>query len=184
MSRIGKQPINIPAGVTVSVANTTVTVKGPKGTLIQEINPNISVAVEGNVCTVTRPDDEKLNRSMHGLYRSLIQNMVTGVSEGYKKTLELIGVGYRVSNQGQVLEFALGYTHNIFMSLPPEIKIETKSERNQNPIVILESADKQLIGQVCAKIRSFRKPEPYKGKGIRFQGEVVRRKAGNSAGKK
>ncbi len=184
MSRIGKQPINIPAGVTVSVANTTVTVKGPKGTLTQKINPNISVAVEGNVCTVTRPDDEKLNRSMHGLYRSLIQNMVTGVSEGYKKTLELIGVGYRVSNQGQVLEFALGYTHNIFMSLPPEIKIETKSERNQNPIVILESADKQLIGQVCAKIRSFRKPEPYKGKGIRFQGEVVRRKAGKSAGKK
>ncbi|MDD3490117.1 MAG: 50S ribosomal protein L6 [Paludibacter sp.] len=184
MSRIGKQPINIPAGVTVSVANTTVTVKGPKGTLTQEINPNISVAVEGNVCTVTRPDDEKLNRSMHGLYRSLIQNMVTGVSEGYKKTLELIGVGYRVSNQGQVLEFALGYTHNIFMSLPPEIKIETKSERNQNPIVIHESADKQLIGQVCAKIRSFRKPEPYKGKGVRFQGEVVRRKAGKSAGKK
>lgn len=184
MSRIGKQPINIPAGVTVSVANTTVTVKGPKGTLTQEINPNISVAVEGNVCTVTRPDDEKLNRSMHGLYRSLIQNMVTGVSEGYKKTLELIGVGYRVSNQGQVLEFALGYTHNIFMSLPPEIKIETKSERNQNPIVILESADKQLIGQVCAKIRSFRKPEPYKGKGVRFKGEVVRRKAGKSAGKK
>lgn len=184
MSRIGKQPINIPAGVTILVDNATVTVKGPKGTLIQEINPNISVAVEGNVCTVTRPDDEKLNRSMHGLYRSLIQNMVTGVSEGYKKTLELIGVGYRVSNQGQVLEFALGYTHNIFMSLPPEIKIETKSERNQNPIVILESADKQLIGQVCAKIRSFRKPEPYKGKGIRFQGEVVRRKAGKSAGKK
>lgn len=170
--------------MTISVANTTVTVKGPKGTLIQEINPNISVAVEGNVCTVTRPDDEKLNRSMHGLYRSLIQNMVTGVSEGYKKTLELIGVGYRVSNQGQVLEFALGYTHNIFMSLPPEIKIETKSERNQNPLVILESADKQLIGQVCAKIRSFRKPEPYKGKGVRFQGEVVRRKAGKSAGKK
>lgn len=184
MSRIGKQPINIPAGVTISVDNATVTVKGPKGTLIQEINPNISVAVEGNVCTVTRPDDEKLNRSMHGLYRSLIQNMVTGVSEGYKKTLELIGVGYRVSNQGQVLEFALGYTHNIFMSLPPEIKIETKSERNQNPLVILESADKQLIGQVCAKIRSFRKPEPYKGKGVRFQGEVVRRKAGKSAGKK
>lgn len=184
MSRIGKQPINIPAGVTILVDNATVTVKGPKGTLIQEINPNISVAVEGNVCTVTRPDDEKLNRSMHGLYRSLIQNMVTGVSEGYKKTLELIGVGYRVSNQGQVLEFALGYTHNIFMSLPPEIKIETKSERNQNPLVILESADKQLIGQVCAKIRSFRKPEPYKGKGVRFQGEIVRRKAGKSAGKK
>ncbi|MBN2765381.1 MAG: 50S ribosomal protein L6 [Paludibacteraceae bacterium] len=184
MSRIGKQPINIPAGVTVTVDKASVTVKGPKGTLTQEINPNITVSVEGSVCNVTRPDDEKLNRSMHGLYRSLIQNMVTGVSEGYQKTLELVGVGYRVSNQGQVIEFALGYTHNIFMSLPSEIKIETKSERNQNPIVILESADKQLLGQVCAKIRSFRKPEPYKGKGVRFKGEVIRRKAGKSAGKK
>ena len=184
MSRIGRLPISIPAGVTVTVNDTVVTVKGPKGTLTQEINPSITVTVDGNVCSVTRPDDEKLNRSMHGLYRSLIQNMVIGVSEGYKKTLELVGVGYRVSNQGQVLEFALGYTHNIFMSLPAEIKIETKSERNQNPVVILESADKQLIGQVCAKIRSFRKPEPYKGKGVRFAGEIVRRKAGKSAGKK
>jgi len=184
MSRIGKLPISIPAGVTVTVQDTVVTVKGPKGTLVQDINPSITVTVEGNVVTVTRPDDEKLNRSMHGLYRSLIQNMVVGVSEGYKKSLELVGVGYRVSNQGQVLELALGYTHNIFLGLPAEIKVETKTERNQNPLIILESADKQLIGQVCAKIRSFRKPEPYKGKGVRFVGEVVRRKAGKSAGKK
>jgi large subunit ribosomal protein L6 len=183
MSRIGKLPITIPAGVTISQQENIITVKGPKGTLTQDINPNITVTVEGNVCTVTRPDDEKQNRSMHGLYRALIQNMVTGVSEGYKKTLEFVGVGYRVSNQGQVLEMALGYTHNIFLGLPAEIKVETKTERNQNPLIILESADKQLIGQVCAKIRSFRSPEPYKGKGVRFQGEVVRRKAGKSAGK-
>ncbi len=184
MSRIGKLPINIPAGVTVNAVNNVVTVKGPKGTLTQDINPNITVSVEGNACIVSRPDDEKANRSMHGLYRSLIQNMVIGVSEGYQKKLELVGVGYRVSNQGQVLELALGYTHNIFLGLPAEIKVETKNERNQNPLIILESADKQLIGQVCAKIRSFRKPEPYKGKGVRFVGEVIRRKAGKSAGKK
>jgi large subunit ribosomal protein L6 len=183
MSRIGKLPIDIPTGVTVTVQDSVVTVKGPKGTLTQDVNPNISVAVENNQCIVTRPDDEKQNRAFHGLYRSLIQNMITGVSQGYKKTLELVGVGYRVSNQGQVLEFALGYTHNIFLGLPSEIKVETKSERNQNPIVILESCDKQLIGQVCAKIRSFRKPEPYKGKGVKFEGEVLRRKAGKSAGK-
>ncbi len=184
MSRIGKLPITIPAGVTVNVQDNTVTVKGSKGTLSQEINPNITVSIEGNQILVTRPDDEKQNRANHGLYRALIQNMVIGVSEGFKKTLELVGVGYRVSNQGNVLEFALGYTHNIFLSLPSEIKVETKSERNQNPLVILESCDKQLIGQVCAKIRSFRKPEPYKGKGVKFAGEVIRRKAGKSAGKK
>ena len=183
MSRIGKLPISIPAGVTIKVEDTLVTVKGPKGTLTQEINPNITVSVDANVWTVIRPDDEKANRSMHGLYRSLIQNMVIGVSEGYQKKLELVGVGYRVSNQGQVLELALGYTHNIFLSLPDVIKIETKSERNQNPVLILECCDKQLIGQVCAKIRSFRKPEPYKGKGVKFAGEVLRRKAGKSAGK-
>ena len=183
MSRIGKLPISVPAGVTITVQDTLVTVKGPKGVLTQEIDPNITVTVEGGECIVTRQNDEKQNRAFHGLYRSLISNMVVGVSEGYKKTLELVGVGYRVSNQGQVLEFALGYTHNIFLSLPAEIKIETKSERNQNPIVILESCDKQLIGQVCAKIRSFRKPEPYKGKGVKFAGEVLRRKAGKSAGK-
>jgi large subunit ribosomal protein L6 len=184
MSRIGKLPISIPAGVTVTVQDSVVTVKGPKGTLTQEINPNINIEIEGSTLTVVRPDDEKQNRANHGLYRSLIQNMIVGVSEGYKKVLELIGVGYRVSNQGQVLELALGYTHNIFLGLADEIKVETKTERNQNPLIILESADKQLIGQVCAKIRSFRKPEPYKGKGVRFQGEVVRRKAGKSAGKK
>ena len=183
MSRIGKLPISIPAGVTITVQDTVVTVKGPKGVLTQEIDPNITITVEEGVCTVSRQDDEKQNRAFHGLYRSLISNMVVGVSEGYKKTLELVGVGYRVSNQGQVLEFALGYTHNIFLGLPAEIKIETKSERNQNPIVILESCDKQLIGQVCAKIRSFRKPEPYKGKGVKFAGEILRRKAGKSAGK-
>ncbi len=184
MSRIGKLPISIPAGVTVNVQDSIVTVKGPKGTLLQELNPNIKIVIEDNTITVVRPDDEKQNRANHGLYRSLINNMVIGVSEGYKKVLELIGVGYRVSNQGQVLELALGYTHNIFLGLPAEIKVETKTERNQNPLIIMESADKQLIGQVCAKIRSFRMPEPYKGKGVRFQGEVVRRKAGKSAGKK
>ena len=184
MSRIGKLPIAIPAGVTVTVdAENVVTVKGPKGTLTQAVNPIISVNVEGNTVHVTRPNDEKEARSMHGLYRALIHNMVVGVSEGYKKTLELVGVGYRVENQGNLIQFALGYTHPIYLMLPPEVKVETKSERNQNPLVILESADKQLLGQISAKIRSFRKPEPYKGKGVKFQGEVIRRKAGKSAGK-
>jgi len=184
MSRIGKLPIAIPAGVTVTVdADNVVTVKGPKGTLTQAVNPLISVNVEGATLTVTRPNDEKEARSLHGLYRALINNMVVGVSEGYKKTLELVGVGYRVENQGNLLQFALGYTHPIYLMLPAEVKVETKSERNQNPLVILECADKQLIGQICAKIRSFRKPEPYKGKGVKFQGEIIRRKAGKSAGK-
>jgi len=183
MSRIGKLPISIPAGVNVTIKENVVTVKGPKGELSQEIDPNISVKVEGSEIIVTRPDDEKQNRANHGLYRSLIQNMVIGVSEAYTKVLELVGVGYRASSQGQVLELALGYTHNIFLKLPNEIKVEAKMERNQNPLITLVSCDKQLIGQVCAKIRSFRKPEPYKGKGVRFQGEVVRRKAGKSAGK-
>ena len=183
MSRIGKLPISIPAGVAVSMKDNTVTVKGPKGELSQDVNPEIKVEIKDGEITLTRSNDEGPNRSMHGLYRSLINNMVIGVSQGYKKELELVGVGYRASNQGQVLEFALGFTHNIFMQLPKEIKVETKSERNQNPLVILESCDKQLIGQVCAKIRSFRKPEPYKGKGIKFVGEQIRRKAGKSAGK-
>ncbi len=184
MSRIGKLPINIPAGVTVDVKDNVITVKGPKGTLTQTISPEISVSVDAGVCHVSRPNDEKQTRANHGLYRALINSMIIGVSTGYKKAMELIGVGYRVSNNGQILEFALGFTHNIFMQLPSEIKIETKSERNQNPILILESCDKQLLGQVCAKIRSFRKPEPYKGKGIRFIGEVVRKKAGKSASAK
>ena len=185
MSRIGKLPINIPAGVTVTVgAGNEVVVKGPKGELKQVVNPIINVEVNGNEVVLTRPNDEKQSKAMHGLYRVLVNNMVVGVSEGYKKTLELVGVGYRVSNQGQVIEFSLGYTHAIYLRLPAEVKVETKSERNQNPLVILESCDKQLLGQVCAKIRSFRKPEPYKGKGIKFVGEYIRRKAGKSAGAK
>jgi len=183
MSRIGKLPIEIPAGVTITVNNSEVTVKGPKGELKQVVNPIITVQVEDGVCHVTRSDEEKESRAMHGLYRSLIHNMVIGVSEGYKKTLELVGVGYRASNNGQVLELALGYTHNIFLGLPEEIKVQTVAERNQNPLIVFESIDKQLIGQVCAKIRSFRKPEPYKGKGVKFKGEVIRRKAGKTAGK-
>lgn len=184
MSRIGKLPINIPAGVTVSVdKDNLVTVKGAKGELTQSVNPAIKVSVDGGVITVNRPSDAKEHRSMHGLYRSLINNMVIGVSTGYRKELELVGVGYRASNAGQLLELTLGFTHNIHMMLPKEISLETKSERNKNPLIILESCDKELIGMICAKIRSFRKPEPYKGKGIRFVGEVIRRKSGKSAGK-
>ena len=183
MSRIGKHPISIPAGVTVSVKDGVVTVKGAKGELTQNVDARISVAVEGDQVLVSRSSDERQERSLHGLYRALIQNMVTGVSEGFSKTLELVGVGYRASNQGQILELSLGFTHNIFLQLPKEINLETKTERNKNPLIILSSADKQLLGQVCAKIRSFRMPEPYKGKGIRFEGEVIRRKSGKSAGK-
>lgn len=185
MSRIGKLPIAIPAGVTVNVDEKTniVTVKGPKGELTQNIDPSIKVSIDGGELKVERPNDEKQSRAFHGLYRSLINNMVVGVSEGYRKELELVGVGYRASNQGQLLDLSLGYTHNIHMMLPKEIVLETKSERNKNPLIILESCDKELIGMVCAKIRSFRKPEPYKGKGIRFVGEVIRRKSGKSAAK-
>jgi len=183
MSRIGKLPITLPEKVTITQKDNVVTVKGPKGELSQAINPAIKVEVENNTLTVSRPDDERQNRAFHGLYRALINNMVIGVLEGYRKQLELVGVGYRVTNTGNLLEFSLGYTHPIFLQLPPEVKVETKTERNRNPMVILESTDKQLIGQVCAKIRSFRKVEPYKGKGIRFTGEVVRRKSGKSASK-
>ena len=183
MSRIGKLPITIPEKVTVNQKDDVITVKGPKGELSQQINPAITIEVKDGVLTVSRPNDERQNRAMHGLYRALLNNMVTGVSEGYKKELELVGVGYRVTNTGNVLDFSLGYTHNIFLQLPPEIKVETKTERNKNPLIILESVDRQLLGQVCAKIRSFRKVEPYKGKGIRFVGEVVRRKSGKSASK-
>jgi len=183
MSRIGKLPITIPAKVTVTQKDNLITVKGPKGELSQAVNPVIKVEVKDGTLTVSRPDDERQNRALHGLYRALIHNMVVGVSEGYKKELELVGVGYRVTNTGNLLEFSLGYTHPIFLQLPSEVKVETKTERNKNPLIILESADKQLIGQVCAKIRSFRKVEPYKGKGVRFVGEVVRRKSGKSASK-
>ncbi len=184
MSRIGKLPIAIPAGVTVSQNGNIVTVKGPKGEMSQYVNPLITVVVEDGHIVLTRKSDEKQERAFHGLYRSLIHNMVVGVSEGYKKELELVGVGYRAANNGNIVEFSLGYTHSIFMQLPPEIKVETKSERNKNPLIILESCDKQLLGQVCSKIRSFRKPEPYKGKGIKFVGEEIRRKSGKSAGAK
>ena len=183
MSRIGKHPISIPAGVTVSVKDGVVTVKGAKGELTQSVDARIEVAVEDAQVVVRRHSDERQERSLHGLYRALIHNMIVGVSEGFSKTLELVGVGYRVSNQGQILELSLGFTHNIFLQLPKEINLETKTERNKNPLIILSSADKQLLGQVCSKIRSFRMPEPYKGKGIRFEGEVIRRKSGKSAGK-
>ena len=184
MSRIGKAPIEIPAGVTVQVNGNVVTVKGPKGELSQEVNPVISVEVENNHIEVKRPNDERQNRAMHGLYRALIHNMVVGVSAGYKKEMELVGVGYRATSTGQVLELSLGFSHAIYIKLPKEIKVEAKTERNKNPLIILESADKQLLGQVCAKIRSLRKPEPYKGKGIKFVGEVIRRKSGKSANAK
>ena len=183
MSRIGKLPVSIPAGVTVSVKDGVVSVKGAKGELSQSIDARIEVAVEGDHVVVSRSSDDRQERSLHGLYRALIHNMIVGVSEGFTKTLELVGVGYRASNQGQILELSLGFTHNIYLQLPKEIQVETKTERNKNPLIILTSADKQLLGQVCTKIRSFRMPEPYKGKGIRFEGEVIRRKSGKSAGK-
>ncbi len=184
MSRIGKAPITVPAGVTVTIGDDNlVTVKGPKGELQQQVADAMKVELKDGELTVERPNDEKENRAMHGLYRSLLNNMVVGVTEGFRKELELVGVGYRVSNSGQVLELSLGFTHNILLELPPEIKVETKMERNKNPLIMLESCDKQLLGQVCAKIRSFRKPEPYKGKGVRFVGEQVRRKSGKTAGK-
>jgi large subunit ribosomal protein L6 len=184
MSRIGKLPINVPASVSINVGeDNMVTLKGPKGELSQYVNPAIKLEIENGVLTVTRPNDEKQNRAMHGLYRALLNNMMVGVSEGFRKELELVGVGYRVTNTGQLLELSLGYTHSIYLELPKEVSVETKMERNKNPLIILESCDKQLLGQVCAKIRSFRKPEPYKGKGVRFVGEVVRRKSGKTAGK-
>ncbi len=190
MSRIGKLPITIPAGVTVTLSNeNVVTVKGPKGEMTQAVDPSIKVNISDAEVTfdVDAENDiveAKQKHAFHGLYRSLINNMVVGVSEGYKKQLELVGVGYRVSNQGNLLDFSLGFTHPILIQLPSEIKVETKSERNQNPLIILESCNKQLLGQVCAKIRSFRMPEPYKGKGVLFLGEQIRRKSGKSAGAK
>lgn len=188
MSRIGKLPIEIPSGVSVSIKDDVVTVKGPKGELTQQMDPSIKMKVEDGHISFevdeNSPVEYKQKQAFHGLYRALIHNMVVGVSEGYTKELELVGVGYRVSNQGNVIEFSLGYTHPIVIQVPGEIKVETKAERNQNPQLILKSCDKQLLGLVCAKIRSFRKPEPYKGKGILFKGEVIRRKSGKSASAK
>ena len=189
MSRRGKLPINIPAGVTVTLKDNVVSVKGPKGELSQAVDPSIIVTIENNEITFAIDEandtvEQKQKQAFHGLYRALVNNMVVGVSEGYTKEMELVGVGYRVSNQGNLIEFNLGYTHAIFLQVPAEIKVETKSERNKNPYICLESADKQLLGLVCAKIRSFRKPEPYKGKGILYVGEQIRRKSGKSAGAK
>lgn len=181
MSRIGKMPVSIPSGVSVTVADNVITVKGPKGELKQAINPMISVEIKDSEINFTRPNDDKEVRSLHGLYRALVNNMVVGVSAGYQQKLELVGVGYRATSTGQILELALGYSHTIQIQLPTEVKVEAVTDRKSNPIITLECADKQLLGQVCAKIRSFRAPEPYKGKGIRFVGEVVRRKAGKSA---
>jgi large subunit ribosomal protein L6 len=185
MSRIGNKLIVVPAGVTVTVAeDNVVSVKGPKGTLEQAVDSDITVEVEGAELKVKRPTEQKRHKALHGLYRSLINNMIIGVNDGYKKELEIIGVGYKASATNNVLELQLGYSHNIFMAIPGEIKVTTTSEKGQNPKVILEGIDKELIGSVAAKIKSLRKVEPYKGKGIRFVGEVVRRKAGKSASKK
>ena len=183
MSRIGKAPISIANGITVTVDKSNkVTVKGPKGELTESIHPDLSVEQEDGVLTLTRPTDQKRHKAMHGLYRSLVNNMVVGVTEGYKKSLELQGVGYRVTNTGNLLELILGYSHPIYFMVPGELKVTTEMVKGKNPTIILEGIDKQLIGQVAAKIRSFRKPEPYKGKGIRFTGEQIRRKAGKTAG--
>lgn len=184
MSRIGKQPVVVPAGVTITVdAENIITVKGPKGQLSQAIDRDITVAInEGNI-TLTRPTDQIRHRAMHGLYRSLVNNMVKGVTEGYKKELELVGVGFKAANTGNLLDLSLGYSHNIIIEIPSELKVATSNEKGQNPKVFLEGIDKQLIGQVAAKLRSLRKPEPYKGKGVKYAGEILRRKAGKSAGK-
>ena len=183
MSRIGKKPITIPAGVTVTVKDSVVTVKGPKGTLTQEVDRDIIVEVTAEEVIVNRPTEQIRHRAMHGLYRSLIANLVKGVTEGYKKELELVGVGFKAANTGNVLDLALGYSHNIIFEIPKELTVSTTTEKGQNPKIFLESADKQLIGQVAAKIRGLRKPEPYKGKGVKYSDEIVRRKAGKAAGK-
>ena len=184
MSRIGKMPIHLPKGVEVKVSEDNVlTVKGPLGQLEQQINPNITAKMEDGVLTFERPSDSKEHKALHGLYRALAANMVKGVSEGFKTVQEVIGVGYKVQANGQVMEMDLGYSHKIYFVLPPEVKVETVTEKGKNPIITMTSIDKQILGQAAAKIRSLRKPEPYKGKGIRFQGEEIRRKAGKAAAK-
>ncbi len=184
MSRIGNAPISVPAGVTIDISSSNlVTVKGPKGELTQQVDSDLSIGLEDGTLTVSRPTEQKRHKAMHGLYRSLIYNMVEGVNTGFKIELELVGVGYRASNTGQLLELSLGYSHPIMFALPQEVKVETTSEKGSNPKIILTSHDKQLVGQIAAKIRAFRKVEPYKGKGVRFVGEIVRRKAGKTAAK-
>lgn len=185
MSRIGKKPVTIPSGVEVKVTDTNVlVVKGPKGELSQEINKDINIEVEASEVRFVRPSDHKDHRSLHGLYRALTQNMVVGVSEGYKKSLELVGVGFKASVQGQLLDLDLGYSHRILFQVPAEIKVSAETAKGKAPVVTIEGIDKQLVGQVAAKVRSFRTPEPYKGKGVKYVGEEIRRKAGKAAGKK
>lgn len=184
MSRVGKKPVVIPAGVTISVgADNIVTVKGPKGELKESIDRDIKVEVKEGQVEITRPTDQIRHKAMHGLYRALIANLVKGVTEGYKKNLELVGVGYKASNQGNLLDLSLGFSHNIIFEVPKELKVATAQEKGQNPMISLEGIDKQLLGQVAAKIRGLRKPEPYKGKGVKYVGEYIRRKAGKAAGK-
>ena len=184
MSRIGKNPVTIAKGVNVSIgADNVITVKGPKGELKQAINPDIKVEVKDDKVVFSRPTDQIRHKAMHGLYRALVHNMVVGVTDGYTKTLELVGVGFKASHQGNLLDLSLGYSHNIVVEIPKELKVSTGQEKGKNPKVVLSSVDKQLLGQVAAKIRSLRKPEPYKGKGVKFEGEVLRRKAGKAAGK-
>ncbi|MBK7812263.1 MAG: 50S ribosomal protein L6 [Saprospiraceae bacterium] len=183
MSRIGRKIISIPTGVDIKVDKNRVTAKGPNGTLTQVIDPDMSVEIDGSVLTILRPTEQKRHRSSHGLTRALVSNLITGVSTGFKKELELVGVGYRVSNTGNLLEISIGFSHPIMFYLPDELKVETVTEKGQNPKIVLKGSDKQLLGQVCAKIRAFKKPEPFKGKGIKFAGEILRRKAEKSAGK-
>jgi large subunit ribosomal protein L6 len=183
MSRIGKKSITIPAGVTFTFNKHKVSVKGPKGELFQDVDPDFTIKQENSEVTVERPTEQKRHKALHGLYRALIANMVEGVSKGFRHQLELVGVGYKATAQSNVLELSLGYSHNVFLAVPSEIKVQTVQEKGQNPTIILEGIDKQLIGQVAAKIKSLRKVEPYKGKGIRFTGEFVRRKAGKAAAK-
>ncbi len=185
MSRIGKLPISLPAKVEVSIASdNTVTVKGPKGSLSQKVDPDIKVNVEDGTLTVERPTDQKRHKALHGLYRALLNNLVVGVSQGYTREMEVVGVGYRVENQGNLLTLTIGYSHPVMFYIPSEIKVTTAMEKGSAPLIRLEGIDKELLGQVCAKIRSFRKPEPYKGKGIKFKDEILRRKAGKTAGGK
>ncbi|PHR74127.1 MAG: 50S ribosomal protein L6 [Lutibacter sp.] len=180
MSRIGNNPVTLPEGVTIDINNDVVTVKGKLGELSQEIK-DITIKVEDGTVSFERPSESKDHKAKHGLYRALVNNMVEGVTKGWSKELELVGVGYRASNQGQKLDLALGFSHSIVLNIAPEVKVETVSEKGKNPIIKLSSSDKQLVGQVAAKIRSFRPPEPYKGKGVKFVGEVLRRKAGKTA---
>jgi large subunit ribosomal protein L6 len=184
MSRIGKAPITLPTGVDINISNgNLVTVKGPKGTLTQQVDPELGITIENGVLIVTRPTEQKRHRAMHGLYRALINNMVFGVTEGYTVKQELVGVGYKATNDGNILDLTLGFSHHIYFQVPMELKVKTETEKGKNPIITLEGSDKQLIGQVAAKLRSLRKPEPYKGKGIKFVGEQLRRKAGKTASK-